>query len=363
MRVIRGKKIIGIAVFASALIAGIGIVHSASGQNLAGQQQLPPNNDTTKVRVIASFFPLYDYARNVGGDRADVSVMVPAGIEPHDWEPTPRDIADVQNADMIVINGAGFEGWVSDIDAKFIVDTSRNISLIEGSDEDHEHEEEGDRASNMTAAITTTNASISNTTTNNNATPPTNAEADVESVHEEESNLDPHIWLDPALAKKQVEAIWDGFVQVDPANSDYYSQNAQRYIAELDLLDSFIRSELSNCTLNDFIAFHDAFSYFANRYNLTQHSVHGISPEGDVLPQRIQEIKDLAASLAINVIYAEDLVDPRLANVIAGEIPGGQVLVLSPIEGLEREELENGLGYIDKMRENVEHLKVGLKCL
>jgi zinc transport system substrate-binding protein len=229
----------------------------------------------------------------------------------------PRNIADAESADMIVYNGAGFESWVSGINAKFAVDTSRGIQLMEGG--------EGAQGG---------------------------------------SNFDPHIWLDPVLAKKQVEAIRDGFVQIDPVNSDYYSQNAQRYIAELDSLDSFIRSELSNCTLKDFIAFHDSFSYFANRYGLTQHSVHeGLSPEGDILPQRIQEIKDLAAGLGINVIYAEELVDPRLANVIAGEIPNGQVLVLSPIEGLEREELEQGLGYIDKMRENEQNLKVGLKCL
>jgi zinc transport system substrate-binding protein len=87
-----------------------------------------------------------------------------------------------------------------------------------------------------------------------------------------------------------------------------------------------------------------------------------LSPEGDILPQRIQQIKDLAASLGINVIYSEDLVDPRLANVIASEIPNGKVLVLSPIEGLKKEEMQQGLGYIDKMKENVENLKVGLKC-
>jgi zinc transport system substrate-binding protein len=346
-----GKIVIGISVTAVALAVAAGIIDLAAGQNLV-QQPPPTSNDTEKVRVIASFFPLYDFARNVGGDRAEVSVMVPAGIEPHDWEPTPRNIADTEGADMIVYNGAGFESWLSDINAKFGVDTSRGMQLMEGGEEEHEGEG-GGQAANMTA-ITTTNA------TNNNAT---TAEEGVEGAHEE-ANLDPHIWLDPVLAKKQVEAIRDGFVQIDPVNSDYYYQNAQRYISELDSLDSFIRSELSNCTLNDFIAFHDSFSYFANRYGLTQHSVHeGLSPEGDVLPQRIQEIKDLAATLGINVIYAEDLVDPRLANVIAGEIPNGQVLVLSPIEGLDREELEQGLGYIDKMRENVENLKVGLKCL
>lgn len=312
-----GRIVIGIgAVTAAALAVAAGIIEAA-GQNL--QQPQPPSlsNDLQKVRVIASFFPLYDFARNVGGDRAEVSVMVPAGIEPHDWEPTPRDIADAENADMIVYNGAGFERWVSDINAKFVVDTSIGIQLMQGAEEGIQ----------------------------------------------EESGLDPHIWLDPVLAKQQVEAIRDGFVQIDPVNSGYYHQNAQRYIAELDSLDSFIRSNLSNCELRDFIAFHNAFSYFANRYNLTQHSIQGISPEGDVLPQRIQEIKDLAATLGINVIYAEDLIDPRLANVIAGEIPNGQVLVLSPIEGLKREEIEQGLGYIDKMREDVQNLKVGLKCL
>jgi zinc transport system substrate-binding protein len=312
-----GRIVIGIgAVTAAALAVAAGIIEAA-GQNL--QQPQPPSlsNDLQKMRVIASFFPLYDFARNVGGDRAEVSVMVPAGIEPHDWEPTPRDIADAENADMIVYNGAGFERWVSAINAKFAVDTSIGIQLMQGAEE---------------------------------------------GVHEE-SGLDPHIWLDPVLAKQQVEAIRDGFVQIDPVNSGYYHQNAQRYIAELDSLDSFIRSNLSNCELRDFIAFHNAFSYFANRYNLTQHSIQGISQEGDVLPQRIQEIKDLAATLGINVIYAEDLIDPRLANVIAGEIPNGQVLVLSPIEGLKREEIEQGLGYIDKMMEDVQNLKVGLKCL
>jgi zinc transport system substrate-binding protein len=318
------KVIIDIALTSVALAIAAGFINIAIGQNLQQPQPVPMGNDTEKVRVIASFFPLYDFARNVGADRADVSVMVPVGIEPHEWEPTPRDVANTQSADMIIINGAGFERWVADIGGKLVIDTSRNISMMAG--EGREHEEEGI------------------------------GEVD------EGSSLDPHIWLDPVLTKKQVEAIRDGFVQIDSANSDYYNQNAQRYIAELDSLDSFIRSELSNCTLHDFIAFHNAFSYFANRYNLTQHSIQGISPEGDVLPQRIQEIKDLAARLGINVIYAEELVDPRLADVIAGEIPNGQVLVLSPIEGLDREEIEQGLGYIDKMRENVQNLKVGLKC-
>ena len=284
-----------------------------------------------KLEVIASFFPLYDFARHVGGDRAQVSSLIPVGIEPHDWEPTAQNIVALQGADMFIFNGAGFEGgWITEIQSNFKVDTSTGIQLLEGGG--HEGEEEGRE----------------------------------EQVAEENvGTVDPHIWLDPVLAKHQVEVIRDTFIQLDPENSSYYRDNATRYILELESLDASIKSELlsSNCSLKDFIAFHDAFSYFANRYNLTQHSIQGISPEGgEILPQRIIQIRDLATQLGIDTIYSEDLVGPRLATVLANEIPNGRVLTLSPIEGVEQEELDQGIGYIEKMRENIENLKVGLKC-
>ncbi|MEP0824456.1 MAG: zinc ABC transporter substrate-binding protein [Nitrososphaera sp.] len=264
-----------------------------------------------KIRVVASFFPLYDFARQVGGDRADVTSMVPAGVEPHDWEPTIRQISDAQSADLFIFNGVGFESWARDIGAKAAVDASSGLDLLEG---------------------------------------------------ERRGAFDSHIWLDPVLAKQQVEKIRDGFVKVDPENAQYYNDNAARFTAELDALDASIRSELSECEKQDFIAFHNAFSYFANRYGLTQHAVHGGLPEGEIAPQRLQEVVNLANELKLDTIYAEELVDPRLAEIIASEIPGGKVLVLSPIEGLDDEELRAGLGYIDKMEQNLVNLKAGLKC-
>lgn len=273
-----------------------------------------------RARVVASFFPLYDFTRNVAGDRADVSVFIPAGVEPHDWEPTPQSVAQAESADLLIYNGAGFESWIADINPQNAVDATAGLELLAATEEHEEEEHEGEE-------------------------------------------FDPHVWLDPVLAKHQVTAIRDGLVRVDPENADYYSANAASFSAELDELDAFIRSELSSCEKTDFIAFHSAFSYFANRYGLTQHAIHeALATEGEILPQRIQEIKELATELGIEVIYSEELVDPRLAEVIADEIPNGRVLVLSPIEGLEQEEERNGGGYIDKMRENVGNLKVGLKC-
>ncbi|MGI0048283.1 MAG: metal ABC transporter solute-binding protein, Zn/Mn family [Nitrososphaera sp.] len=283
-----------------------------------GRTAQQAGEENEKVLVVASFYPLYEFASRVGGDRAEVSSLVPAGIEPHDWEPAPQDRLKVQSADMLVINGAGFESWVGDMEARAIVDTSEGIEL--------EHEEE------------------------------------IEDDHGHEGGANPHIWLDPVLAKHQVEKIRDAMVAADPENADYYNQNAAEFAAELDQLDAFAKLELGDCEKSDFIAFHDAFAHFAERYGLSQHSIHGVSPEGEILPQRMEQVIALANQLGISVIYSEDLVDSRLADTIAGEIPGGRALVLSPIEGIDQEEQDAGIGYVDKMRENIANLKVGLEC-
>ena len=304
---------IGIAVAAAiVVIVPIAVIASTPAETV----------DNSKVRVAASFFPLYDFARQVGGDRAEVTSMVPSGVEPHDWEPTIKQISDANSADLFIYNGAGFESWAQAIEAELAIDTSSGLELMQAAEEEAHEEEEED----------------------------------------EHGGTDPHIWLDPILAKQQVEKIRAGFAQADPGNAQYYNNNAASFIAELDALDASIRSELSECGAHDFIAFHNAFSYFANRYGLTQHSVHGGLPEGEVPPQRLQEIVDLANELKIDTIYSEELVDPRLAETIAAEIPNGRVLVLSPIEGLEEEEEKAGLGYIDKMEQNLVNLKAGLKC-
>ena len=130
---------------------------------------------------------------------------------------------------------------------------------------------------------------------------------------------------------------------------------------KLDKLNSDIAGNLTDCSLDDFIAFHDAFSYFAKRYGLTQHSIEGLAPEADVDPQRVSDTISLARQLGVKVIFAEESVDPRLSNTIANEI-NGQVLVLNPIEVLSQQELESGEDYFSKMYKNLENLKVALEC-
>jgi zinc transport system substrate-binding protein len=268
----------------------------------------------SRIKVVASFYPVYEFVKNVGGNKVDVSTLIPIGVEPHDFEPTIQQIQNAESADLVVYNGAGLEKWIDKIDSKFKVDASQGLNFLKG------------------------NAS------------------------EGAGSYDPHVWLDPVLAKKQVENIRDALIKADPANSVYYQSNADKFIAELNNLDNKIKTELTTCDKKDFIAFHNAFTYFASRYGLNQHSILGITPEGEILPQRLQEIIELAKDLGLNIVYSEDLVDPRSAEVIAQEIPNGKVLILSPIEGINATEQKAGIGYLDKMNEDIDNLKIGLQC-
>lgn len=265
--------------------------------------------DNSKLQVVSSFYTIHEFAQNVGQEKIDVTLLVPIGVEPHDWEPTIKDVLIIQNSDLIVINGIGFENWVDKLDENdyrgIIVNTGDEI-LIKNSDEEYVND-----------------------------------------------SGDPHIWLNPVFAKVQVQTIATSFSNLDPENQQYYQLNAAKYIEQLDLLDSKIRNELSDCN-SDFIAFHDAFSYFADEYDLNQHTIISSNdPHGEATAKTLENVISLARELNIKVIFAEENVDTRTSQIIANEI-GGKVLVLSPLE------VGSDGTYISKMTENLSNLKEAL---
>jgi len=270
------------------------------------------SNSSHKLVVISSILPIDEFVKKVGGDVIESSLIVPPGIEPHEFDPTINQIQTISFADVLVFNDLGIENWLTKIDPPHKIDASNGL-----------------------------NASYSDS---------------------RNMTLDPHVWLDPLLAKKQVENIRDGFVSIDPTNKDTYNSNARSFLAELDELDKTIRDQLESCKKKDFISFHNSFSYFAKRYGLTQHSISESGPDAEVTPGRLAEIINVAKDLGINVIYSEELMDPRYALVISQEIPNGKVLDLSPIEGLTKNEQIAGIGYIDKMHEDIKNLSMGLEC-
>jgi zinc transport system substrate-binding protein len=262
-----------------------------------------------QLKVLASFYPLYEFTKTIGDEKTDVSIIIPSGIEPHDWEPSIQDLQKMQKADGIVINGAGFESWITKLVSVnpniLIIDTSREISLLEKDKQ----------------------------------------------MFNGEVQSDPHIWLDPVLAQKQVQNIANGLSKIDPQNTDYYKENAKTYNAKLNLLDNKIRNELSVCTKKDFLAFHDAFSYFAYEYGLKQNTIIGIDHSEEPTAITIQKIIQKARNLNSHIIFTEEAVNPRISEVIADEI-GAKVLTLSPIEIYEE-----GSNYIKRMEQNLSNLK------
>ena len=267
------------------------------------------NTNNSKLQVISSFNPLHEFSQNVGGEKVDVFLLVPAGVEPHDWEPTIKDVQRMQRSDLIVINGIGFENWVDNLkDAGYsgeIINTSYGIPIKNSKDKNSEW------------------------------------------------IGDPHIWLNPVYAKIQIQNIANAFSKSDPINEKYYQSNAIAYIQELDLLDLKIRNELSSCN-DDFVALHDAFSYFADQYNLNQHTIISSNePHGEITGKTLENIISTAKKLNIKVIFAEENVNTRTSEIIANEI-SGKVLVLSPLEVVS-----DGT-YISKMTENLENLKEAL---
>lgn len=267
----------------------------------------------SKLQVIASFYPLHEFSQKVGQDKVDVKLLVPVGIEPHDWEPTIKDVQQMQKSDLIIINGIGFESWtdkLTEINYQgVVVDTSNGI--IE--------------------------KNIDESSINENVV----------------TSDDPHIWLNPIYTKIQVQNIADSFSKSDPENEKYYKENAANYIAELDLLDLKIRNELSNCN-QDFIAFHNAFSYFSNEYGLTQHTIlPSNTPHAEPTAKTLENVINKAKDLNLDVIFTEETADPKTSQVIANEIRG-RVLVLSPLE------IGDDGTYISRMIENLNNLKEAL---
>ena len=278
------------------------------------------NTDTfTKLQAVSSFYPLYEFAQKVGQDKVDVLLLVPEGLEPHDWEPTIQDVQLMQKSDLIIINGIGFENWVGKLeDMNYkgrILDTSVRIS-----NEKQIFEKQNNKNSSK----------------------------------ENEGELkDPHIWLNPIFAKIQVQSIADEFSDLDPENEIFYQNNAQGYISQLEELDKKIRDDLSNCN-RDFIAFHDAFSYFADEYNLNQHTIISSNdPHSEPTGQTLENVINTARELNIKIIFTEDTSNPKISSVIASEI-GGKTLVLSPIE------ISGNGNYISRMNDNLENLKEAL---
>jgi zinc transport system substrate-binding protein len=314
------------------LILGFFLLYNNLNNQNTIQNDKPTNG---KLQVTASFYPLYFFAKEIGADLADVTNITPSGSEPHDYEPSARDIALIQNSDLIIINGAGLEPWYEKLKNELqqkkilVIEAVNGIRLINGHDPEHNDEDQDKAAS--------------------------------ERPGDENQLGDPHIWLSPVLAKKIVNQITQGYIRIDEANAAIYKSNQARLLNNLDQLDTKYRQTLASCKSRDIITSHTAFAYLAREYGLNQISISGLSPNEEPSAQQLADIVNFAKKNNVKYIFFESLVSPKLSETIASEI-GAKTLVLDPIEGLSDDNIRQGKNYFTIMEDNLQNLRIALSC-
>jgi len=275
-----------------------------------------------KVKVAVSIAPLADLAQQVGGEHVTVTTLVPPAASPHTYEPTPAQVKEVADANVMVLIGLGFEFWAEDIIESaanpdlIVIHTSEGIEVIHD-----EHEHEGHEVGN------------------------------------------PHVWLNPRNAMVQVRHLRDVLIEADPAHQAEYEANAEATLAHLEALDEEITAQIATWSHREFIAFHPSWVYFAQRYGLTQAAVVERTPGKEPSPAELAEIIETARRIGAKAIFAEPQFSPKAAETIAAE-SGAQVLFLNPLGGALRQaqdEAEGPTSYLEMMRYNVAQMEKAMK--
>jgi zinc transport system substrate-binding protein len=287
-----------------------------------------------RLKVVTTLFPLYDFARQVGKERSDVSLLLPPGVEPHSFEPKPGDVLKLESADLFIYTGRQMEPWaetiLQSVSTKQLVVVDASTGILPGEDKP--------------PYILSGKAP---------------GESGAERYH---TDVDPHIWLDLVNARKMVDTILGGFVLRDPDHKEYYSRNAEEYKEKLAQLDAQYQRTLATCKKRVIIhGGHFAFNYLAKRYNLAYMSAYSGSPDAEPTARRLMQLKQQLKKYDVHYIYYEELITPRVAEIIANET-GVRMLKLNGAHNVTREEMARGITFIEIMEQNLKDLKVGLEC-
>ncbi|MDB6352970.1 zinc ABC transporter substrate-binding protein [Trichococcus sp. K1Tr] len=276
------------------------------------------------IKVVTTFYPMYDFAKNVVGDNGEVSVLLDAGQESHGYEPTPQDIAAIADADVFVYNSDEMETWVPSVlesiesSDVIVVEAAKDIALFEleeAAEEEHSDEE-----------------------------------------GEDAHNVDPHVWLDPVYAQEEVTAILAGVLEADEANKESYEANAAAFNEKLAELDLAYQTAFEDAENRTFVVQHAAFGYIARRYELTEVAVSDVSSDAEPNPAKLAELQQFMIDNQITTVYYSDSASSKTAETLAEEA-GATLEVLSPLEGITDEDQEAGKDYLSVMEENLTALK------
>ncbi len=263
------------------------------------------------LAVSVTFDALGEFAKAVGGDKVAVSVIIPTGTEPHDFEPKAQDLVGLSSADVFVYNGLGMESWATDA-----VSAANNEKLI--------------------AVDASTGADV--------------LESTGEGVIAEHGQYDPHLWLGIKGAETEVTNIKNAFVQADPANKAYYEANAKSYIDQLEALYNDYSAKFAAVEKKSFVTGHAAFGYLCRDFGLTQNSVEDVFAEGEPSAQQLAELVDYCRQNGVTTIFAEEMASPEISQTLANEV-GASVKTIYTMESAE-----DGLSYLERMADNLSEI-------
>lgn len=307
--------------------------------------------NTDKLVVYTSMYPLYDFVQKIGGNKVEARNIVPNGEEPHHYQgPSAKLVTEMEEADLIVVIGAGMENWLeklsnnSKIQERLLV-TSTRVTLLENDGHSHDDEEDHDHD---------------------------HEDEEHEHDHDDEDEhghshgaYDPHIWLSLTNAKIQVEDIKNALTTIDTENASYYERNYNEYLFTLNGLQTQYDAVLQNVTTTSFVVSHRAFGYIAHEYGLTQISLTSIMSTGDISGSSIQNAINYMKANNIKVIFHTSHEDSQIVRQIATAASTSELTVavdsLSTIELLTQQDMEMGYDYARLMTKNLAALQDALK--
>ena len=346
---------LGAALVLAAGMSACSALKSESSSSASAPHTIAPGKTLT---VSTSFYPIQYLAEAIGGPLVKVSTVTPSNVEPHDFELSGKETAELSKADLI----AYVPGFQPSLDKAVkevgsgptVVDLSKPANLVhhEGVEEEHEHSEEAsDGATDAASAVATAQSSEAGHDDHGHA-----EHSHAEGGEDHDGDLDPHFWLDPQRMIKVAETLESSFAQVDPANANDYKAGLDKLKTALTGVDNQYKQGFTSCQHKTFITSHAAFGYMAERYGLTQASISGIDPETEPSPAELANIKSVVQSTGTTTIFTEELVSPTTAQAIAAET-GAETNVLSPLESKP----DRG-DYTDAMTTNLDRLKIALAC-
>lgn len=300
--------------------------------------------ETDKLEIVTTFYPIYDFTNNVVGDNATVKMVMPLGIDAHDFEPSPQDVAAIHDADVFIYHGAGMESWVDSILSTIntekitVIELSSVVDLLENSNNDHDDHEHADH---------------------DHDGHDDHEHADHDHEGHNHGAFDPHTWLSPKNAIKEVSLIRDTLIEIDPDHKDNYISNATRYLEQLNVIDSDFESLKTSKHHKDFLVDHQAYGYLARDYDLHQQGLMASMLKEEPTARELEDILDSIQENDIQAFFVNPTNSMKLIDVIKKET-NIKVLPLHTIESLTKDQIDNGDNYLKLMNENYQSLKEGL---